>query len=241
MLSLSLYEPAALRFWDEAALRRRDALVADCAGALSRALCDLNPAWTFHRCEGPILTPREHVSPAYDDSDLFVTNHKGWVARAETTASSYAYAEHLMKHGAKGPLCVWQLGRSFRREQNDGATSAKLRFNEFHQLEFQAIYRADSKADYRTAGMIALLEVLAWHTRSDLRVVDSDRLPSYSQSTKDFEAAHNGAWREIASCSIRTDFAFGPHELRVAEFAIGVDRVLEVGAAHRALMEGDGV
>jgi hypothetical protein len=50
-------------------------------------------------------------------------------------------------------------------------------------------------------------------------VVPSDRLPPYSESTLDIEV--NG--REVASCSIRTDYS---EETRVCEIAFGLDRIV---------------
>jgi glycyl-tRNA synthetase len=68
--------------------------------------------------------------------------------RAETTASSYLYAGYLLAHDVKPPVCVWQAGKSFRREKSEGASAAKLRFFEFYQQEFQCVYGVNTKADY---------------------------------------------------------------------------------------------
>ena len=126
------------------------------------------------------------------------------------------------------PLCVWQARKSFRRETNDGATAEKLRFNEFWQLEFQCIYRADTKADYRSALVPAIAAEVERFTRMTTAVIPSDRLPSYSESTLDIEAQFKGQWREVASCSIRTDYA---DDMRVCEIAIGLCRVAEMAGA----------
>ena len=58
-----------------------------------------------------------------------------------------------------------------------------------------------------------------------VRFVESDRLPSYSESTLDIEVPYNGEWKEVASCSIRNDFS---EDTRVAEIAIGMDRLVEM-------------
>jgi glycyl-tRNA synthetase len=228
-MSEALFGLGGLRFWHESEIELREAFQTRVASVVRRTLLDINPAWRFARCEGPILHPRSRISAAYDDADIFVTNDvRGGEAlclRAETTPSSYAYARWL---GGKLPLCVWQAGISSRRETNDGASAAKLRFNSFWQLEFQCIYRADSHADYRAALMPVVATEIARFTRSQVNQTPSDRLPSYSESTIDLEAMHGGSWREMASCSIRTDFS---EETRVCEIAIGLDRIASLAGA----------
>ena len=225
-MSEALYKFGGLRFWDEDEIELREIMISRLSGVLRRALIDVNPAWRFKRTEGPILTPAEFINPEYTADDLFVTNHKDWALRAETTASSYAVAK---KDQGKLPLCVWQVGKSFRRELSDGATASKLRFNEFYQLEFQCIYAVGTKADYRQFLIDALSpEVSRLLACSEMRVIDSDRLPSYSESTLDFEVKYNGAWKEIASMSIRNDFS---PNTKVCEIAFGLDRLVEIAKA----------
>lgn len=227
-MSEALYKFGGLRFWNEDEIELREAFQRRSASVVRSTLLDINPAWRFARVEGPCLSPRDRISDAYDDGDIFATNHIAGGAplylRAETTPTSYAYARYL---GGKMPLCVWQAGKSFRRETNDGASAAKLRFNEFWQLEFQCIYRADAKADYRAALIPAVSAEIQRFTRRASRIVPSDRIPAYAESTVDIEVEHNGNWREMASCSIRTDFA---DDLRVCEIAIGLDRVATLAA-----------
>lgn len=225
-MSLALYDIGGLRFWTEKEIEVREFAIKRLSTSVRTTLLDLNQAWRFARVEGPCLSPRGQISASYDDSDIFITNHvvagDALCLRAETTPSSYAYARKL---GGRMPLCVWQAAKSFRRETNDGASAAKLRFNEFYQLEFQCIYKADSKADYRAALIAAVRQDLEWLLGVQSRVVDSDRLPSYSESTIDIEVPHGDNWREIASCSIRTDYA---DDMRVAEIAIGLDRIVSL-------------
>lgn len=225
-MSEALYGLGGLRFWTEDEIELREAFQLRAVSVVKRTLSAMNPAWTFARIEGPCLSPRDQISAAYDDSDLFATNHlaagEPLYLRAETTPSSYAFARRLMK---RPPFCIYQAGKSFRREQNDGASAAKLRFNEFWQLEFQCIYAQSTKADYRAGLLDAVRFEIGRFTRADTRVVESDRLPSYSESTLDIEAADGNAWREMASCSIRTDFA---DDMRVCEIAIGLDRVATI-------------
>lgn len=232
-MSEALYEIGGLRFWNDDEIELREAFQARAINVVKRTLVGMNPAWVFARMEGPCLSPRDQISNAYDDGDIFVTDHiaSGYALclRAETTPSSYAFARKLNR---RPPFCVFQAGKSFRREKNDGASAAKLRFNEFWQLEFQCIYATSTKADYRTPLIAAVRAEIERFTKSATRVVDSDRLPAYSESTVDIEAMHNGTWREMASCSIRTDFA---DAMRVCEIAIGLDRVATLAStAHEA-------
>jgi glycyl-tRNA synthetase len=222
-MSEALFGLGGLRFWSENELELREAFQSRVVSVVKSSLSALNPAWRFARCEGPILHPRSQISAAYDNNDIFVTNdvrgNEALCLRAETTPSSYAYARWL---GGKMPLCVWQAGISSRRETNDGASAPKLRFNSFWQLEFQCIYRADTKADYRAAIIPKIQREIERMTMRKTRVVPSNRIPSYAESTLDIEAEHDGQWREMASCSIRTDFA---DDMRVCEIAIGLCRV----------------
>lgn len=223
-MSEALFGLGGLRFWHEDEIELREAFQARAVSVVKRALLGANPAWRFARCEGPILHPRSQISAAYDESDIFVTNDiRGGDAlclRAETTPSSYAYAKWL---GGKLPLCVWQSGISSRRETNDGASASKDRYNSFWQLEFQCIYGADTKADYRAALIDVVADEVARFTRRTARIVESDRLPSYSKSTLDIEISiDNAKWREMASCSIRNDYS---GDTLVCEIAIGLCRV----------------
>lgn len=227
-MSEALYGLGGLRFWNEDELELREAFQDRTISVVRRTLLLLNPAWSFARMEGPCLSPRCYIGPAYDDADLFVTNHVAGdgplYLRAETTPTSYAYAKHIRR---RPPVCVYQSGKSFRRETNDGASASKLRFNEFWQLEFQCIYREDTKADYRAALMPKIAAEISRFTNKETRMLPSDRTPAYALSTIDIEADHGGAWREMASCSIRTDYGDG---MLVCEVAIGLDRVATLAA-----------
>ena len=221
---------ATLPSWSEAEILLREAFQGMAAGVVARALTSINPAFCIQRVEGPCLTPTPFMNPEYTEKDVFTTNHdyagEPMVLRAETTVSTYAAIRAM---NPKLPFCAWQVGKSFRRELNDGASAARLRFNEFWQQEFQAVYRADTKADYRGAVIDALLPEISRFTRCKTRVVESDRLPSYALSTLDIEVElPDGKWREIASCSIRADYGEG---LLVSETAIGLCRVAAIGGA----------
>jgi glycyl-tRNA synthetase len=230
-MSLDLYPVGGLRFWTEAEIELRDVAVARLQRTLRETLLGINRAWAFHRVEGPTIAPRSEISSAYGADDLWMLQAGiagGEAAmRAETTATSYAYARHLLKTGHRMPLCVWQAGKSYRRETNDGASPAKLRFLEFWQLEFQCLYALGTKADYRTPVLAALAAESAWLVGAETRTVPSDRLPAYSEETLDIEAwcPTKNRWFEVASVSIRKDFA---DDVRVLEVAFGLDRLVEL-------------
>jgi glycyl-tRNA synthetase len=226
-MSDALYKLGGLRFWNEQEIELREMFTTRCISTVKRTLNTINPSWQFARLEGPCLSPKGYISGSYDDDDVFCTNHVAGggnlYLRAETTPSSYAYAKFLNK---RPPLCVYQSGKSFRRENNDGANASKLRFNEFYQLEFQCIYSNDTKADYRSSLIKEVSKEIERFTMVKTRVVESDRLPAYSESTLDIECEYNNGWKEVASCSIRKDYS---DAMRVCEIAIGLDRVVSIG------------
>lgn len=228
-MSDAFYNIESLRFYDEAEIELREMMTTRIASAVKRTLLGVNPAWKFYRVEGPLLTPRNFVSDSYDEDDIFITQVEKastkLVLRPETTVSSYQMARQKYA-GNKLPMCVWQVGKSFRVEKSDGATAAKLRFNEFYQLEFQCIYSVGTKADYRSYLMQAVSKEISMFLFGEkLRHLESDRLPAYSESTLDIEVPFRDDWKEVASCSIRTDFS---EDTRVAEIAIGLDRLIEI-------------
>lgn len=241
-MSLPLYHNiGGLRFWDDWEIELREMMVPIFARAVRDPLMTMNRAWSFYRMEGPILTPRSFVSPAYDGDDIWLLRaglaEDEAVLRAETTPSSYEYVRFLMSRArnVKPPLCVWQVGKSFRRETSDGANwGGELRAMEFYQQEFQCVFANTTKADYRSP-VIQNLRV-AVERYAPTRVVVSDRLPAYSQSTLDIECHWNGKWKEIASVSLRTDFS---DEHTVLEVAIGLDRMVTIALDRDAARRAD--
>lgn len=231
-MSLALYPTGQLRFWTEAEISLREGLIPRLLYAVKQPLLTLNKAWRFERVEGTLLTPISHLSPAYTVDDVWATNGtiagEAVVMRAETTASSYLYARHLMAQDGgsiKLPLCVWQTGKSFRREEGEGASASRLRFFEFYQQEFQCIYSKTTGADYATPVIENTRREIELITGLPSRVVASDRLPAYSEKTVDVEVEFNGHWREMCSISKRTDFSDGVY---VLEVAVGLDRLVYV-------------
>lgn len=229
-MSLPVYHDLAqLRAWSEAELEHRDLAQASIVQTVQRTLRAVNRAWAFTRVEAPMLMPRAMMSAEYGDEDIWTTPvvlaEQAFALRAETTPTTYAAirALHPRIESLKPPHCFWQVGKSFRREPASAAN--RLRFYEFTQLEFQSLYAVGTMADYRARILPELSATLGWLARSEHRTIPSERTPSYAESTLDVEVRHRGAWREIASISIRTDFS---EDLRNLEIAVGLDRIASI-------------
>lgn len=215
-----IYEHNGLVAWcdEEVALRRQatEFLVR----GIRRILLKTNPAWRFFECETPILTPLAFISPAYSPDDYY-TATDGLALRPETTAGSFQVAKTLLNEGQRAPLCVYQIGKSFRREQDKALSNMRLK--EFYQLEFQCIYSINTANDYQLAVMPELVVLFTRLLHGEVRQVESDRLPAYSLRTLDIERHDGTRFMELASVSVRTDFS---EQHRVLEIAVGMDRVV---------------
>jgi glycyl-tRNA synthetase len=222
---------AQLRIWTETELKLRDLAQNTLVDCVTTTLKDVNRAWDFSRVEAPAILPRSLMSEEYSNDDIWMTQveraSQPFALRAETTPTTYAAIRHFypnLKH-LKPPRGFWQVGKSYRQEPASKAT--RLRFFEFTQLEFQCLYSPETKADYRAKLMPVLAQKMGWLCQSEVRIVDSERLPAYSQSTLDIEVQHLGEWREVASVSLRTDF---DDNLLNLEVAMGLDRVMVIGS-----------
>ncbi|MFA7407707.1 MAG: aminoacyl--tRNA ligase-related protein [Anaerolineaceae bacterium] len=230
-MSHGLYGVETLRFYNEEEIEFREMMTKVFTDTVKRTLVDMNKAWRIHRVEGPLLTPRSFVSSSYTEDDIFETQvekmSQKLVLRPETTASTYQVARGMIRSQKQLPACFWQVGRVFAVEKADGATASKLRFNEFSQQEFQCIYALGTHDDYRSALMDALIRDMKMFMRGEtgIRIVESDRLPEYSETTLDIEIEYHDAWKEVASCSIRHDFS---EDTRNCEIAIGLDRLIAI-------------
>jgi glycyl-tRNA synthetase len=237
-MSHALLSTGQLRWWSGEEIEFREDAIRHLSRCIQNSLLGINRAWRFERVEGPTLVPRSMVKEGYTEDDLWTVHGliEGGEAtmRPETTATSYMAARRLIgngtekEQGKKLPLCVWQVGRSFRREASDGANAAKLRFFEFTQAEWQCIYGLGTMADYREAVLEPLKAKLGWLcgvSQDEVRIVPSDRLPGYSERTDDVEVLRaNGRWTEVCSVSTRTDF----EGAKVLEVAVGLDRVVDI-------------
>lgn len=219
-----LYEPNGLLHWDQRSIFIRNMIANYLVMEVTDKLKELNRAFEIIQCEAPILTPEEFINTNYTKDDVFYALDD-LVLRPETTAGSYEYAKYLLSHGDhkpyKLPLCVWQHGKSFRKEQDK--VLSHMRLKEFYQLEFQIIYSPESKCDYPTFMTTTICSSLARildNKYGECHIELSDRLPSYSECTNDIVYKNNGNIMELASISQRTDF----EGAKVLEIAIGTDR-----------------
>lgn len=214
----NLYEKNGLVFWTEREILLREHFVKHFSEELKELLKTLNSAFEFVRVEVSQLTPNELISDSYTADDVFRVDDE-LTLRPETTMGSYVYAKHLLNtHNSRKvrlPLCVWQHGKSFRREQDK--TLANMRLKEFYQLEFQIIFSKTTANDYYPAIVRAVSEMIA-RAVAPTRVEASDRLPSYATETQDVIMVHNDM--EVCSISRRTDY----ENANVVEVAIGTDR-----------------
>lgn len=235
-MSYALYDNlAGLRTWRQSELRLRRRIADALVDTAETTLRDLNRAWAFEEVEAPTMMPLDAMSAAYTSDDVFLLQDapggtKRWAMRAETTDGSYRAAVQILRTtNAKAPLCVWQMGTSYRREKSDGATAEKLRLNAFTQLEMQCILYEDSALDIAPPLREAIAAQVRRITGLETRMIPSDRLPSYATETIDIECLQpNGEWREVASTSRRTDFPEIPgfKPLKVVEIALGMDRLV---------------
>lgn len=237
---LNIYNVNSLVHWEERDIRLRDDLVRFFSDDIRSFLRSVNPAWDIRRVEAPTLTPRSLVSDAYSREDIWVQEQISkteaeLVLRPETTSSTYVYMQHLLGNHSRTrlPLCVWQAGKSYRREQDQPTKHVRLK--EFWQLEFQCAFTADSGNDYHAACLEPVRRMIASVIHLPTRIVPSDRLPAYSEVTMDIEVDNGDKWMEVCSISKRTDFPEryrsqakkGPaidHAVTVLEIAIGLDR-----------------
>lgn len=239
----NVHDVNGLVFWTGAEIQFRQHAVEQIARRVQNTLWHENSAWAFEQIEGSVLLPRSIINQEYTDADVWAQSGPlagtPLVLRPETTPSTYAYARSCFdtQTAWKPPVCFWQVGKSFRREQEQ--PTKFMRLKEFHQQEFQCIYTEDTKNDYREPVLhkiAPLIQNLCAATK--VRVIASDRVPVYAESTLDIEIFDEWAcrWMEIASASIRTDFPGtylfktnkGTTEkaLKVFELAVGVDRIV---------------
>lgn len=242
---IDIYNINGLPFFYEQDIKLRRYLETYFADSVRNLLENQNAAWRMMQVEAPTLTPRELLNQNYTADDIWVQGNHGsheLALRPETTPGSYKYAEMLFDMGAMPPLCVWQAGKSYRREQ-DQATK-HCRFKEFYQQEFQCIYNDQTKNDYQATTAEGIRQMIQTATNLPARLVDSDRLPAYSKRTLDVEVDNGDKWMEVCSISLRTDFTYQikrsakPITCLVLEIAIGLDRCV-YNIRHRGIQMPD--
>jgi len=239
---LHIHNVNSLVHWEERDIRLREDMIRFFSDEVRCFLRGTNPAWDIRRIEAPTLVPRELISSAYTNEDVWVQetlaeHETRLVLRPETTPGTYAYMRHLLDGHSRTrlPLCVWQAGKSYRREQEQA--SKHMRLKEFYQMEFQCAYTADTRNDYHAACLEPVRRMIGAMVHLPTRIVPSDRLPAYSEVTMDVEVDNGDKWMEVCSISRRTDFPgtfrtankrseVVEHEIKVLEIAIGLDRCL---------------
>ena len=231
----TLYNINSLPFWEEKDIRIRKQIEENIKEDVKDILLKQNKMWKFHQIEAPCLIPTHLVNSNYTNEDIWMQEDAELVLKPETTPSSYLYAKHLLRSNAvMPPFVVWQTSKSFRREQDN--VEKNMRLKEFYQTEFQCFYAADTMNDYQENVLEDLKTMFENILALPCRIVESDRLPSYSMRTMDVEVWNNDQWMEICSISKRTDFdeiarltikkKVIEKELLVLEIAIGLDRLV---------------
>ena len=229
-----IYNYNALPFYTEEDLLQRQRFTTAIASHVKKLLLETNKAWSFTQIEAPTLIPRELVSSNYTEEDIWVQNKFNHatelVLKPETTPSTFAWMyEKMRSRDIAPPMCVWQLSKSYRREQDQ--PTKHCRFKEFYQQEFQCVFTEDTKNDYFEQIIRPLAQAFALEVCCPTRLVVSDRLPSYSEKTWDIEVWNSEKWMEVASVSVRNDFKekaqFKTKEVscKVLEIATSPDRL----------------
>lgn len=98
---LSLLNVNSLVHWEEREILRREYLIHHFSEEVKFLLRSVNPAWDIRRIEAPTLIPRNMISDAYQNTDVWVQERQTetdteLVLRPETTPSTYAYMVHLL-------------------------------------------------------------------------------------------------------------------------------------------------
>lgn len=226
--------PHGFVFYNERDIMARQIITRLITAKLSDALTGLNRAVRFMRVETPIATSHtvllDHLKTGFKPVTAFEGER---FLRPETTGGTYAAFEQMWpvesQRKKQVPLVIWQVGKSFRNEQN--RPYAELRFKEFYHLEYQLIASHGSEAPYfeacLDAAMAAIGEVCnaapsaktaAGRIIKEAPVGQAD-LAHYSQRTIDILLGR--AETEVAAISDRTDLP----GYMVIETSIGLDRL----------------
>lgn len=228
-----IWNDNGLPFYTANDIAIRNHIIAVLSLEVQDVLLNENKSWTFKQIEAPCIIPSGMISSEYDTEDYYqlATDPGTYISlRPETTAASYAYGKYLNEHlRFTPPMCIWQNAKSFRAENDQ--VSKNMRFKEFYQLEFQCLYTEGTKNDYHNAvlePMRAAVERLVGS--SAVRIVESDRLPSYSLKTMDIEVDTGHKWLEVCSISLRNDvpFDWNGKKLMNVEIAFGTDRLTAI-------------
>lgn len=220
----NLYNSNGLVFWTESEIQLRRMFEQHFVSAVSSNLKTQNRGFEIVQIEAPLITPIELINKNYTEDDIHAIKPRRdsedlYVLRPETTMGSYKALEHFLNthndRKMKLPLCVWQHGKSFRREQDQ--PTKFMRLKEFYQLEFQIAFSPTTANDY-SISLIPAAQKAIQDMIGPCRIEASDRLPDYSESTTDIICNKNDM--EVCSISKRKDFSLA----KILEVAIGTDR-----------------
>ena len=221
---INLYNSNGLVFWSEEEIALRQAIASHIVRHVSLNLKTQNRAFEILQIEAPMITPIDLINKNYSEDDVHAIKPRRdsedlYVLRPETTMGTYKAMEWLLNNHhdrkIKLPLCVWQHGKSFRREQDQ--PTKFMRLKEFYQLEFQIAFSESTINDY-SISLIPVVQKAISDFVGPCRVESSDRLPDYSESTTDIVCEKTNM--EVCSVSKRKDFNQG----KVLEVAVGTDR-----------------
>ena len=232
----SNYNINGLVTWNEDEIEARNFFLKQITLKVKELLLESNKSWSFARIESPLLTPSELINPNYTDEDVYRVSPT-LTLRPETTIGSYEYARKIVEDKINIlPMVVYQSGKSFRQEQNQ--TLKNVRLKEFYQLEFQCLYSEGTLNDYQNLVTEPLAVLVKKLLGKAVRVVESDRLPSYSKKTMDIEVETPHKWLEVCSISVRNDFTtpakfhtkagITQKSVEVLEIAFGLDRLVSI-------------
>lgn len=215
----NLYNTNGLIFWTEEEIRLREMLKQHFVAAISSNLKTQNRGFEILQVEAPLMMPIDLINKNYTSEDVYQVEPNLLALRPETTKGTYLAIEHLLNshndRKIKLPLCVWQHGKSFRREQDQ--PTKFMRLKEFYQLEFQIAYSPSTANDY-SISLIPVVQAAISEMIGPCRVEPSDRLPDYAESTMDIICEKSNM--EVCSISKRQDFPLA----KILEIAIGTDR-----------------
>ena len=201
--------------WEEDEIIFRENLVKEIVFLINKTCLDLNQQFKMFRVETPIITPEKYLQSHIDTNFNLIKCDKRGILRPETTIGTYEAFDILYgtQYLKKLPLCLYQLGLSFRdEEKSETMRASKLRLVQFYQLEFQIFCSDNTKAPY----IENILNNLTKRYGGEYLV--ADELPHYSELTLDWYIKD----LEVAGCSIRKDWKHG----KVFEIAIGIDRLV---------------
>jgi hypothetical protein len=208
--------------WNEQEITRRETLIREIPLLLYTEWNKLNKAVRMSRVETPILTPATNLQSHIDVGFELIETKRGYL-RPETTAGTFEAFNilHPTVNVKELPLCLWQVGLSFRDEVNaETMRASKLRLVQFYQMEFQLFCGNGTKAPYIENALNALVNAYGGE------IVEAEELPHYSEKTLDWMIGD----LEVAGCSIRKDWEHG----MVFEVAIGLDRLVAMQLANKS-------